>query len=260
MMKKSRNKEEEEIVREMVREILLQEGFFGDILSGIKTGVGKAYDVVSGLFTDEEPKSGVLKALDDLASDAPSNEKGTGLASSLSGVLGVSGGTNKDGDKLADAGDVVSSPGSYGFNTGGSGGRWSLTPYKRWCPPGSRKCRSMRPHYGVDLNRETNKDNAPLVAPLDGVVVNTGNKGACGYTLKIKHSDKGFTRYCHLKTPPIVNEGDAVIAGQRIGFVGSTGRSSGPHLHFETYGTGGDNINPLEWLSSNALYFPISMN
>ena len=249
--------ETEDLIRESVREILMQEGFLEDLASGIVTGAKKVYDVVADLLGGEDTDKEKHKSVDGVSTD--SGQKKFDLKSLLFGSDGTSTGTNEDSDKLAPAADVVSNPGSYGFNTGGGGGRWSLTPYERWCPPGSTKCKRMRPHYGVDLNRESNKDGAPLVSPLDGVVVKTGKEGACGYALKIQHGDKGYTRYCHLKEPPIVNEGESVVAGQRIGYVGSTGRSSGPHLHFETYSSGGSNINPLEWLSSNALYFPISV-
>lgn len=249
--------EAEEIIRESVREILIQEGFLDDIAGGIATGVKKAYDTLTGLFKDKDSDEEKIRSSSEDSSG--SNQRNFSFKSMLAGATGINFASNNSSDKLASAADVVNNPGSYGFNTGGSGGRWSLTPYERWCPPGSVRCRKMRPHYGVDLNRESNKDAAPIVAPLDGVVVNTGQDSTCGYKIKIRHGDKGYTRYCHLKEPPIVSEGESVVAGQRIGYVGSTGRSSGPHLHFETYSTGGSNINPLEWLSSNAIYFPITV-
>jgi len=57
------------MIREAVREILIKEGFFDDILSGIKTGVGKTYDTIASAVGTEKPKSGFFKMLDDLVPD-----------------------------------------------------------------------------------------------------------------------------------------------------------------------------------------------
>jgi murein DD-endopeptidase MepM/ murein hydrolase activator NlpD len=57
----------------------------------------------------------------------------------------------------------------------------------------------------------------------------------CGWYVDITHPGGVTTRYCHLHTRPFVDQGQQVVAGQPIGQVGSTGRSSGPHLHYETW-------------------------
>lgn len=57
----------------------------------------------------------------------------------------------------------------------------------------------------------------------------------CGWYVEIAHPDDTLTRYCHMRTEPRVSVGDAVAAGQILGEVGSSGRSSGPHLHFECH-------------------------
>ncbi len=59
--------------------------------------------------------------------------------------------------------------------------------------------------------------------------------GGCGWYLDIRHANNVITRYCHLLRKPLVGTGDKVRAGQQIGVVGSTGHSSGPHLHFEVH-------------------------
>ena len=69
-----KNRRQEDLIREAVREILVQEGFLGDLWSGIKTGTGKIYDLVAGALGPEEPKSGLFKALDDLSPDIPTQK------------------------------------------------------------------------------------------------------------------------------------------------------------------------------------------
>lgn len=73
----------------------------------------------------------------------------------------------------------------------------------------------------------------------------------CGWYLDITHGGNVTTRYCHLNSPPLVAVGQQVTAGQPLGEVGSTGHSSGPHLHFEVHLTtaGTDAIDPIPWMA-----------
>lgn len=115
-------------------------------------------------------------------------------------------------------------PGSYVF-TSGFGMRWG------------------RLHAGIDLAAPT---GTPIYAAADGVVLDAGctsprcdipgslQMPGCGFRVNINHGGGIVTRYCHavdLNVAP----GQQVAAGQVIGWVGSTGHSTGPHLHFETH-------------------------
>ncbi|WP_018255214.1 M23 family metallopeptidase [Salinispora mooreana] len=60
-------------------------------------------------------------------------------------------------------------------------------------------------------------------------------KGGCGWFVDIAHPGKIITRYCHLAERPTVSAGQTVRAGEEIGVIGSSGNSSGPHLHFEVH-------------------------
>jgi murein DD-endopeptidase MepM/ murein hydrolase activator NlpD len=60
-------------------------------------------------------------------------------------------------------------------------------------------------------------------------------KGGCGWMVEIQHAGNIMTRYCHMVERPAVTVGQRVVAGQRLGRVGTSGNSSGPHLHFEVH-------------------------
>ncbi|GIH08351.1 hypothetical protein Rhe02_64180 [Rhizocola hellebori] len=99
-------------------------------------------------------------------------------------------------------------------------------------------------HHGVDLGASR---NTPIRAAASGVVImsrcdvgNCDRDGSpstpgCGWFVEVLHAEQVITRYCHMNTRPHVNIGDRVAAGQVIGVVGTTGNSSGPHLHFEVH-------------------------
>jgi murein DD-endopeptidase MepM/ murein hydrolase activator NlpD len=72
----------------------------------------------------------------------------------------------------------------------------------------------------------------------------------CGWYVDLSHPGGVMTRYCHLHTEPWVRLGDPVIAGQPIGTVGSTGHSSGPHLHYEVH-LDGYATNPQPWMADH---------
>jgi murein DD-endopeptidase MepM/ murein hydrolase activator NlpD len=57
----------------------------------------------------------------------------------------------------------------------------------------------------------------------------------CGWYVDLQHAAGVITRYCHMQTQPFVHEGQTVLVGQPLGLVGSSGHSSGPHLHYETH-------------------------
>ena len=84
-------------------------------------------------------------------------------------------------------------------------------------------------HTGTDFR---GKRGTPVVASGDGVVVFAGRRGGYGNLIEIDHGNGIITRYAHLRRM-IAKKGAAVSAGEQIGEVGSTGRTTGPHLHFE---------------------------
>jgi len=84
-------------------------------------------------------------------------------------------------------------------------------------------------HAGMDINGERGD---MVVAPANGTVIHAGWKGGYGNLVEIDHGNGLTTRYGHLSKIE-VREGDVVSRGQLMAYVGSTGRSTGPHLHYE---------------------------
>ncbi len=101
-------------------------------------------------------------------------------------------------------------------------------------------------HNGVDL-WAPNIYGQPIYATRGGYVSLAGWYGSGGWTVKIQHDSVYISIYMHM-THFVVNEGDYVAAGQIIGYVGSTGGSTGPHLHFEIR-KNGNPVNPMEYIA-----------
>jgi len=100
-----------------------------------------------------------------------------------------------------------------------------------------------RPHYGVDYSAAR---GTPVVSIGDGDVIERGFSGGGGNTVKIRHNSIYTTVYMHLSGfGPGIKPGVRVQQGQVIGYVGSTGLSTGPHLDFRVY-RGGSPIDPLK--------------
>ncbi|MFD5099967.1 transglycosylase family protein [Streptomyces albidochromogenes] len=120
------------------------------------------------------------------------------------------------------------------------------TPYRA---AGSSWARGY--HTGVDFPVPTGTA-VKSVAP--GRVVSAGWGGAYGYQVVVRHADGKYSQYAHLSALT-VREGQSVGAGQRIGRSGSTGNSTGPHLHFEVRtGPGyGSDIDPLAYLRAGGV-------
>ena len=104
----------------------------------------------------------------------------------------------------------------------------------------------VRPHTGVDYAAPA---GTPVVAIGDGVVIEKGYKGGGGNSVKIRHNSTYTTAYLHLsKYGKDIAVGKRVSQGQVIGYVGSTGASTGPHLDFRVW-KGGTPIDPLKMVS-----------
>lgn len=109
------------------------------------------------------------------------------------------------------------------------------------------------PQLSIDFNR-TNDDGDPVVASAAGTVTRVANEGSVSYGrwIEIDHGGGWTTRYAHLSSQK-VSVGQKVSMGQQIGNVGSTGNSSGPHLHYEQRYNG--SAVQIKFNGSTVLYY-----
>lgn len=106
-----------------------------------------------------------------------------------------------------------------------------------------------RMHKGIDV---ANSVGTPIRAVMDGQVSFAGwDDGGYGFLVKITHPDGTVTVYAH-NSRILVQTGEFVRQGQNISLMGSTGRSTGPHLHFEVRPPGRSAVNPMQFLPPRA--------
>ena len=147
-------------------------------------------------------------------------------------------------------------PGSSGGSSGGSssGGTVSSSGWLRPCayrcvssPFGNRDAPTAGAstnHQGIDLSAP---EGTPIYASRTGVVTAATFGKSAGYYVSINHGDGFSSIYMHM-TRYVVSKGQAVSAGQVIGYVGSTGVSTGPHLHFGI-SYNGTYVNPANYIA-----------
>jgi murein DD-endopeptidase MepM/ murein hydrolase activator NlpD len=123
------------------------------------------------------------------------------------------------------------------------GATLGLVPYGNWqAAPRAMAVRSMFMHEGIDLVAPA---GTAVYAAADGMVAGAAPNGRYGNWIRIEHAGRLATVYGHLSAfAPGIEPGETVVRGELIGFVGSTGRSTGAHLHFELL-SDGKPVNPI---------------
>ena len=98
-------------------------------------------------------------------------------------------------------------------------------------------------HKGVDFGASR---NTPVYAAGDGIIETARRNGGYGNYIRIRHNSDYITAYAHLENfAKFIKKGRRVKQGDIIGYVGSTGRSTGPHLHYEIIFRG-QQVNPMK--------------
>ncbi len=124
----------------------------------------------------------------------------------------------------------------------------SIWPAKGWLSSrfGYRTCpftKKKEFHKGIDVST---RRGSPVLSPANGLVIFNGWKRGYGRVIVMKHG-KGFkTKYAHLKKS-LVKKGQYIRKGAKIGLVGSSGRTTGPHLHYEVHLNNAP-VNPLRYI------------
>lgn len=112
---------------------------------------------------------------------------------------------------------------------------------------------SMEDHGGIDISAPS---GTPIGSAVDGTVYTAGWVSGFGNAVYILGNNGKKYIYGHMVTTPLVSTGDSVKAGQTIGYVGSTGRSTGSHLHFQVGNTWtkSGSVDPVPYLNTGVLY------
>lgn len=108
--------------------------------------------------------------------------------------------------------------------------------------------KTYRMHNGADFS---GREGTPLYSMTSGVVLRTISDNACGLGAVIQHAEGITSHYCHLSKVS-VRAGEKLKPGQRIGDVGNTGRSTGPHLHLGIK-LNGSWIDPVPFMKKRGL-------
>jgi murein DD-endopeptidase MepM/ murein hydrolase activator NlpD len=98
-------------------------------------------------------------------------------------------------------------------------------------------------HKGLDI---ANREGTPIIAPANGIVTQTGPKALMGNMITVEHGYGIITRYGHVKEM-LKKPGDRVKRGEIIALIGNTGRSTGPHLHYEVR-LNGMPVDPTQYI------------
>jgi septal ring factor EnvC (AmiA/AmiB activator) len=163
------------------------------------------------------------------------------------------------GERLKDAAAIVDMPGAevagqIMAKAGATGWVWP-TPGHRGITAPFGQNRGSYSHGGTDIGAPS---GASILAALAGRVIQSGWYGGGGNTVSLSHANGLVSRYMHM-SQILARRGQSVAAGQLIGRVGSTGDSTGPHLHFQLE-RGGRRINPMAFYDDGGWLMPGGIN
>lgn len=119
---------------------------------------------------------------------------------------------------------------------------------------GEHKTISNNKYNAIDISEGGFGD--PILAIESGKVVKKGSGDSLGYSVTIEHGNGLRSVYGHMNSPACVNVGDYVIRGQTIGYMGSTGNSTGPHLHLDVH----EAANPTKTINPWATWYQGKLN
>lgn len=169
---------------------------------------------------------GSLTPEETAATDSTDKLNGTGGEDREAAAVAVMAGLGKNDQITVPLHGRITS--RYGYRTNPISGKYGL-------------------HTGVDIAAD---EGTIIVAAYNGVVRDTGYGNKKGNYVLMEHSDGTETLYCHC-SEVLVDEGTVIRAGESIALVGSTGWSTGPHLHFEIHNKSGWSTDPMQFMEEN---------
>ncbi|MDN6273487.1 MAG: M23 family metallopeptidase, partial [Corynebacterium casei] len=104
-------------------------------------------------------------------------------------------------------------------------------------------------HAGIDI---ANSNGTPILAVMDGTVIDSGPASGYGNWIRIKHEDGSVSVYGHMESLDVA-VGQQVTAGQKIAGMGNLGFSTGTHLHFEIHPDGNTAVDPIPWFAERGV-------
>ena len=155
------------------------------------------------------------------------------------------------------AGQKIADMGNRGFSTGSHlhfeihpGGHGAVVSPAQGTFTSGYGMRWGTLHAGIDI---ANAIGTPILAIMDGTVIDSGPASGYGQWIRIQHSDGSVSVYGHMSTLA-VSVGQSVTAGQQIAGMGSEGFSTGSHLHFEIHPSGNGAVDPVPWFAERGVF------
>ncbi|TIX49000.1 M23 family metallopeptidase [Alteraurantiacibacter aquimixticola] len=210
----------------------------------VKTAIGIAAALGMGA-TPALAKEGMASAATQIASSIDQAEAGPAAASDEEfGALFASWEALDDGGRITSSGEIAPAP----RNSVSVPSRMPVEGVRLTSGYGMRNhpiLRQRRQHNGVDLAAG---HGTPVYATADGRVGRAQWFGSYGNYVQIEHGGDLQTRYAHLSSYTVA-AGERVQKGDLIGYIGSTGRSTGPHLHYEVR-LDGEPVDPIPYMTA----------
>lgn len=236
----------------MAEELKLKETELQEQKAKLDEEVKAAAEIIAGIQADIDEHTAVLNK---------KYEEEQALSAQINAIIAQLRAEEEARRRAAAAAEAANQGGggSSGGGYSGGGGSAGATGSFTWPIPSSTLVTSRygertlngvtRFHNGIDINASV---GAAIVAADGGNVAVAGYNSGYGNYIMIYHSNGSATLYAHLSSMS-VSKGDTVSKGQVIGGAGSTGYSTGPHLHFEIHINGGS-VDPLGYFSGLSFY------
>lgn len=245
----NKTKDDKDALKEEKSEVSKLKKSLEEDQAELETLIAENNEVIAGLQSQESDKQSEIDSieqedeelnaqLEELIAAQKKKEEEEAAAAAAAAAAASSNTTTSSGES---DGNTVYTPPTNSSEAGGLSGIWPLPGYST---ADITQYFGEDGHGGVDIGVPY---GTPIVAAASGTVLNASYHWSWGNNVLIYHNGTYSTRYAHMSVIAC-NVGDYVEQGQVIGYVGSTGNSTGNHLHFEVY-ENGSRINGLPFIT-----------